>query len=265
MKLTPASQEKIAETLALGLPVPVDARQPPIDPKGIANHFGIDVETGAAGADGHLLRLKGKTIIQVSGRRSPVQRRFTIAHELGHFAIGKVLENHKDSELANRLSQMNSPIEEVLCNKFAAFLLLPTEWLRSKLSTTPVTAAQVKQIAVEAQTSFETAAWRLLDAGLGVAGFGIVEAAEGVGRWDPLMVPGIRTGYLKAPLTDAPALHSRATGKSTQAMAINGAAGLPGDEPLAIKLSNGGRILRGFATGTNLGEQRTGICFTTSY
>lgn len=84
---------------------------------------------GYIAVDGELKdRLSTDRIISVNKNESPKRRRFTIAHELGHFLFG-FKPNTTEFYNAFELNQMEEePIgdkDEELANRFAAELLMP--------------------------------------------------------------------------------------------------------------------------------------------
>jgi IrrE N-terminal-like domain len=133
---------------------------PPFDPRLIAGHFGISVlecnipnegflTTGFRLAE-HLLEFKEivKPTEQVKldpeapvivVRSLPVKstavsrrkQRFTVAHELGHWFLRKQIEERSGVRVEFR---NGDPDEEMLCNLFAAELLVPTDLLVKDLS-----------------------------------------------------------------------------------------------------------------------------------
>jgi Zn-dependent peptidase ImmA (M78 family) len=86
------------------------------------------------GVSGVLLRESDRTMIIVNAANAPVRQRFTIAHEIGHFALhrgsiyvdGRARVNFRDG-----LSTMATNQEEIAANAFAAALLMPAGWVRS--------------------------------------------------------------------------------------------------------------------------------------
>lgn len=104
----------------------------------IAKAQGIDLRIQHIDEDisGFLFRQGSKAIIGVNKTQREVRRRFTIAHELGHFFLhgGQGLQEvHIDRvghlKLRGPSSSMGIDPEEVEANFFAAELLMPTKFL----------------------------------------------------------------------------------------------------------------------------------------
>jgi Zn-dependent peptidase ImmA (M78 family) len=101
-------------------------RQLPIDPVKIASAAGISVY-GRGGWDdfnypfsGYYKKLNGQPSIEYNVTEPPVRQRFTVAHEIGHFALG-----HEDAPRDSGNFQSSGDVREQQANKFAAELLMP--------------------------------------------------------------------------------------------------------------------------------------------
>lgn len=114
-------------------------------------------EVPAKGFDGALTRSEGhqKGIILVNANtKERSRKRFTIAHEIGHFIIphhrkrGNVCEDRKVDSFDRSLGQA-----EIEANEFAAELLLPTTVLRERFALNDISFAQLSAIAAEFETS----------------------------------------------------------------------------------------------------------------
>jgi hypothetical protein len=110
--------------------------RPPIDPFRIAQALGLPVEERELQAEGVLVDWPGpdcRIILRTIPHRARAtlekRRRFTLAHEIGHFVIR---ENVRGLIPACRFG-VDDPDEERLCNSFAAELLLPRANLASHL------------------------------------------------------------------------------------------------------------------------------------
>ncbi len=98
----------------------------PVDPIRIARGAGVEVRhwTKPNPLSG-LFEYRDETPVIVYNKSDPeVRQRFTIAHELGHFALehGKAFRDP-----ARNFSLSNYDPEEVSANQFAAELLMPAE------------------------------------------------------------------------------------------------------------------------------------------
>lgn len=101
-------------------------RQLPIDPVKIATAVGVLVY-GRGGWDdlnypysGYYRKYDGVPSIEYNVSEPPVRQRFTVAHELGHFALG-----HEDAPRDAGNFQSSGDPRERQANKFAAELLMP--------------------------------------------------------------------------------------------------------------------------------------------
>ena len=114
-------------------------------------------EVPANGFDGALVRSKAgqKGIIAVNSRlREASRKRFTIAHEIGHYVIPhhRLLGNVCDERQIERFeTRLNRP--EVEANEFAAELLLPSAVLRKRFDLSALSLNQISTIASEFGTS----------------------------------------------------------------------------------------------------------------
>lgn len=100
----------------------------PVDPFKLAKLEGLTVRCRGMFDDepypysGHFLRTQG--VIEFNGDEAPVRQRFTMAHELGHYALGH--EDAPRDSVASFNSRQNSPMERA-ANQFAAELLMPAK------------------------------------------------------------------------------------------------------------------------------------------
>lgn len=108
----------------------------PVDPIAIAKSFGINVAYDDLPGDvsGALVKTKemSSPIILVDNSDPDVRKRFTIAHELGHYIFNTAVLNMTDYEkidYRNSKSSDGQNDEEVFANNFAAALLMPSTFL----------------------------------------------------------------------------------------------------------------------------------------
>ena len=109
----------------------------PVSPERIAKSLGIEVLSKPAEDElcGFLYRgsENEKTIIGVNANHHPNRRRFTVAHEIGHYVLHNYQGFHFDSENQKYLlklrkkSNRTNPVEEREANTFAAELLMPKD------------------------------------------------------------------------------------------------------------------------------------------
>ncbi len=128
----------------------------PIDLEAIAhaNRIDIRIENLEDEVSGMLVVRDGSAVIGVNGRHHPNRRRFTIAHELGHYLL------HRDdarffidaAPVFYRSDQtaLISRDQELTANAFAAELLLPESVLKDAMHRDPIDVfddAAVKRMA----------------------------------------------------------------------------------------------------------------------
>jgi hypothetical protein len=133
-------------------------KTPAVDLAALCQDLGLRIrEVPARGFDGALIRSKTgqKGIVAVkTSIREASRKRFTIAHEIGHFVIphhrnlGNVCEERKIESFDRNL---NRP--EIEANEFAAELLLPSGVLRKRFNLAEPSFAQISAVAADFGTS----------------------------------------------------------------------------------------------------------------
>lgn len=108
--------------------------EPPINVDEIASILGItvieDIDMNHLGDTGYIKVENGKPVIWINSldNMNPYRRRFTLAHELGHFCL-HILPNKKDGMFVDTDETLSRnaywDIKELQANKFAANLLMP--------------------------------------------------------------------------------------------------------------------------------------------
>lgn len=117
---------------------------PPVDIEAIARQLGIDIVEraglrlpGRDGLSGLLLQRKGHTICVVNRDHHINRRRFTIAHEIGHYLLHPRQESFIDPDFSlaarDNMSSEGVDPQEIEANAFAAELLMPGEWLLNEV------------------------------------------------------------------------------------------------------------------------------------
>jgi Zn-dependent peptidase ImmA (M78 family) len=130
------SFKRKAELEAINLLKELGINEVPTPLDKIANHFSIFIEEEELGNDisGVLIREEDKSIIGVNSSDSDNRKRFTIAHELGHFIMHQGNEIHIDRTFKVNFRDKNSSlannIEEIEANAFAAALLMPEKKIK---------------------------------------------------------------------------------------------------------------------------------------
>jgi Zn-dependent peptidase ImmA (M78 family) len=121
----------------------------------IANKLGIDIYEydKMANSISALLDYKNKVIL-VNPTHSDVRKRFSIAHELGHYCLEhyddqrsylKTLENNNDEIVFKEYAKD----QEIEANEFAAELLMPEQFVKKYFYTT----SNAKKLAEQFQVS----------------------------------------------------------------------------------------------------------------
>jgi Zn-dependent peptidase ImmA (M78 family) len=127
------------ETEVTGLLQESGILQAPVDVEKIARSLNIAIKRTPSEDDisGFLLvQANDQVVIGVNMLHHPNRQRFTIAHEIGHFMLHEIDEVHVDRavvKLRDQRSSSGSHIDEVEANRFAAELLMPTEFLEDDL------------------------------------------------------------------------------------------------------------------------------------
>jgi len=131
----------------------------------IARHFGVDVREEAFPDDisGALHRGPERAVIAVNSTHHQHRRRFTIAHELGHFLLHHDAPSYYDQaqqvglHFRARVTGTTWDPKEVEANRFAAELLMPRRLLLARVGdSVGVDAAQLAaefNVSTQAMTS----------------------------------------------------------------------------------------------------------------
>jgi len=142
----------------------LDVRSVPIFPRKIAKEMGIFVQEKEAdsGYDGFLMCVNGAWGIMVnSAIRSRARKRFTVAHELGHYCISY---HNGDNYLCFRkdISAMDSSArqDEKEANEFAVELLMPEKSFSEDMRQREVNLQTINWLATRYDTSMTSTAIR---------------------------------------------------------------------------------------------------------
>lgn len=134
----------------------------------LAHKVGLEIcEVESEGFEGALVRIPNKPtgIVAVKASiREPGRKRFTIAHELGHY----ILPGHGELDSVCKSRDIESwgrgvPDQEVDANRFAAELLIPSTQVASLLRQESATVVVAKKISANFQTSLTAAAVKCVD------------------------------------------------------------------------------------------------------
>jgi Zn-dependent peptidase ImmA (M78 family) len=122
--------------------------QLPVDPFAIASGLGIAVRAhspfGAgdlSGESGKIELVEGGPVITYNSYEPRVRQRFTVAHEIGHLALGHLTGNKTLwRDTAANFSSFSDAWPERQANAFAADLLMPSNVLRYAVGVKGITS-----------------------------------------------------------------------------------------------------------------------------
>jgi Zn-dependent peptidase ImmA (M78 family) len=118
--------------------------------------------TPSTGARANLVRIGDRGIVSVAGNLPPDQRRWAIAHELGHFEAHAAVSYLGLCTGSDLRFDYDSSGREQEANVFAAELLMPRDLVEKKYDVRKVSWAPVLAVANEFCVSAIAAALRLL-------------------------------------------------------------------------------------------------------
>jgi hypothetical protein len=135
-----------------------------IDVEAIAQHCGATViERPLTGCEARIIGVGDRAVITVNSSSIPRRRRFSAAHELGHWirdkglvAVGCVPESGYSNDPFNR---------ETRANRYAGELLMPRFMFTPRAENRPIVFETVEDLAVTFDTSLTATAIRLVDLG----------------------------------------------------------------------------------------------------
>lgn len=108
--------------------------EPPADLARVAQRLGIEVsdEEFVPEIDGLYLRLPdAPPVIAINSiyTKPPARRRFTLAHEIGHHLLGRRAPSASKLFFFDTSRTGRTTVERA-CDRFAALLLMPEDWVR---------------------------------------------------------------------------------------------------------------------------------------
>jgi Zn-dependent peptidase ImmA (M78 family) len=131
--------------------------KPPVDVEHIARRLGLRVVDFDLGDDisGLLISKGDSTTIAVQEGDHPNRKRFTIAHEIGHFRLRHQFEpgEHVHVDRGHLITPRNSrsstgiDSKEIEANQFAASLLMPSKLLMRSIKSLKVKSLRDDQVA----------------------------------------------------------------------------------------------------------------------
>src|SRR5580692_4497993 len=108
---------------------------PPVPVEDIAQALGIDVRVSPSKEDpSDALTGDGDSVMAINSAQHENRRRFTIAHEIGHFVLHTGIQGQFDESFRvncrDTVPSETTNVGEIEANHFAAALLMPEDFLR---------------------------------------------------------------------------------------------------------------------------------------
>lgn len=131
----------------------------------IAAHEGAPVmEKPLKGSDGRMVRLDGSAVISVrESIRFTGQKRFVIAHELGHVLLHPHVRQIDEVSIAQASNfSLNQEPEEIEANLFAAEILMPGSLFAPRIEKKEPSFSLLKTLATEFRTTLTATAIQFL-------------------------------------------------------------------------------------------------------
>lgn len=147
------------------IPIPL-----PVDPFEIAKNLGIKAYSAHLdpGVSGMLIKVAGEDPeIYVEASDSPNRRRFTCAHEIGHYVKRSATGDNEWEYVEHRdlLTSQGSDPEEIYANQFAASLLMPQEEVERLIKDPDNVASETAFLAARFGVSEDAMRYRLVNLG----------------------------------------------------------------------------------------------------
>lgn len=152
----------------------------------VATRLGLRIrEVESVGFDGALIcdRDAGKGIIAVKATMiEPTRKRFTVAHEIGHF----VIPTHRDLDnicVSKEVESWQKGLKpaEVEANEFASELLLPRRLIHQRFASAEPSAERIREVAGEFEVSLTATTRRYID--LTELACAMIWSHQGAARW----------------------------------------------------------------------------------
>ena len=136
-----------------------------IDTEAIALDQGLYVTTGPlSGSWARLLRKGSKGVVRVSSSiQSEGQRRFCVAHEIGHFLLHAGQSQIEQCRFEDMLPGYARRTEEPEANAFAGELLMPQTIFRSYLDPDKLTLAMLEEVSSAFEVTISATIHRIID------------------------------------------------------------------------------------------------------
>ena len=159
----------------------VGCQKVPVSLTHIAERLGIEIVKKNFGDElsGVLIKKEGESVaIVVNSIHAEGRQRFTIAHELGHYALRHPGEMFVDATLRQKAiivkrdgrSSEGTDRHEVEANRFAAELLMPSQMVEEEISkrlskSKPASESLISELATRFQVSTQAMEIRLVNLG----------------------------------------------------------------------------------------------------
>jgi hypothetical protein len=128
---------------------------------------------------GQTTQIKGKHIIIVNGNHRQERQRFTVLHEIAHIVLELPSQHHGKKLRTEALMRYGRrPLEEILCDVFAAECLLPYDLFNKDVSDTDISMAAVKDLAERYMASLTTTGSRFAVSASEPCAFVLSEAGQ---------------------------------------------------------------------------------------
>lgn len=138
----------------------------------LASGLGITlIEKPLENCDGRIIFGKTKTLVELNSEiEFEEKKRFTLAHEIGHFILHKNIEIHNDNEgtttwFSNKESQAKAGKQENEANEFASELLMPTNLFQEKIKGKPFSPELLRTLSQFFKTSITSVIFRFFELG----------------------------------------------------------------------------------------------------
>lgn len=154
---------KYIENLSVKALNAVGCKNPPVPVEEIAKKFGLTVfEFDFPNNISGVLKTQEK-VIGVNKNHHSIRRRFSVAHELGHFLLGH--EPGRDGKIIDDDSEKPISFERE-ANLFASFLLMPSEWIKKRWKEKKINEQTIKELSNEFNVSAQALTIRILELNL---------------------------------------------------------------------------------------------------
>jgi len=126
------------------------------------------IEEPLSNSDGKIIRGRKRTLIKVNSEIPyEEKKRFTIAHEVGHYLLHDHLEVHNENSntlnwFNNAEQQMQKGIQEWEANDFAAELLMPEKVFRTEVAGRGFSPILLSDLASRFKSSITSVVFRFL-------------------------------------------------------------------------------------------------------